>query len=176
MRLYVELTGSSTAVDEAPADEPLVDALAALSRSLVGVTVRTLGALDVDLTMSQYQILVLLASSGPVRVVDLATTLHVHPSTVTRACDRLARRGLVARRTGESDRRVSWLSLTIAGRDLVGEVVGRRSAEIRRLVAVTGIAPDVELVGSLEALVTAAGEPDERQWRQGWEQCVAALS
>lgn len=175
MRLYVEPTGSSTAVDEPQVDEPLVDALAALCRSLVGVTVQTLDALDVDLTMSQYRILVLLVSPGPVRVVDLATSLHVHPSTVTRACDRLVRRGLVARRTGESDRRVSWLSLTVAGRDLVGEVVRRRSAEIRRLVAVTGTAPDVGLIGVLEALVAAAGEPDERQWRQDWESCGGAM-
>lgn len=174
MRLYVEPMGSSTAVDERQVDEPLVDALAALCRSLVGVTVRTLDALDVDLTMSQYRILVLLVSGGPVRVVDLATSLHVHPSTVTRACDRLARRGLVTRRTGESDRRVSWLSLTVAGRDLVGEVVRRRSAEIRRLVAVTGTAPEVGLIGTLEALVAATGEPDERQWRQDWERCGGA--
>ncbi|ABP54861.1 MarR family winged helix-turn-helix transcriptional regulator [Salinispora tropica] len=176
MRLYVEPTGSSTAVDEPQVDDPLVDALAALCRSLVDVTVHTLDARDVDLTVSQYRILALLVSQGPVRVVDLATTLHVHPSTVTRACDRLVRRELVARRTGESDRRVSWLSLTVAGRELVSEVDRRRSAEIRRLVAVTGLAPDAELVGALEALVTAAGEPDERQWRQGWERRVDVAS
>jgi len=40
MRLYVEPTGSSTAVDEPQVDDPLVDALAALCRSLVDVTAR----------------------------------------------------------------------------------------------------------------------------------------
>ncbi|MER7459278.1 MarR family transcriptional regulator [Micromonospora sp. NPDC126480] len=164
MRLYVEPTQPSTAAGEA-----LVDALAALSRSLVGITVRTLGALDVELTMSQYRTLVLLASRGPVRVVDLAAALHVHPSTVTRTCDRLVRRGLVARQAGERDRRVSLLSLTAAGRDLVGEVVRLRTTELRRLVAATGLRADGGLVASIEALVAAAGEPDERQWRRHWE-------
>ncbi|WP_422733434.1 MarR family winged helix-turn-helix transcriptional regulator [Micromonospora sp. WMMD558] len=167
MRLYVEPAESPTAVDEG-----LVDALAALSRSLVGITVRSLGVLDVDLTMSQYRTLVLLASRGPVRVVDLAVALQVHPSTVTRTCDRLVRRGLVARRPGESDRRVSWLSLTTAGKDIVGAVIQHRTAEIRRLVATTGVRAGGGLRESVEALVAAAGEPDERQWRRHWERCA----
>ncbi len=169
VRLYVEPTEHSTA------DDALVDALAALSRSLVGITVRTLGALDVDLTMSQYRTLVLLASRGPVRVVDLAAALHVHPSTVTRTCDRLVRRGLVDRRAGERDRRVSWLSLTPAGKGLVGEVIRQRAAELRHLVAATGTRPDGRLVESIEALVAAAGEPDERQWRWHWERSAVTL-
>lgn len=169
VRLYVEPATPSTAVDEA-----LVDALAALSRSLVGLTVRTLGALDVELTMSQYRTLIVLASRGPVRVVDLAAALHVHPSTVTRTCDRLVRRALVTRQPGESDRRVSWLRLTVAGRDLVGEVVRHRTAEIRRLVAATGMRPGSATVESIEALVAAAGEPDERQWRRHWERSATS--
>ncbi|MDM4719061.1 MarR family transcriptional regulator [Micromonospora sp. WMMA1363] len=168
MRLYVEPTELPPAVEA----EALVDALAALSRTLVGITARTLAALEVDLTTSQYRTVVVLASRGPLRVVDLAAALHLHPSTVTRACDRLVRRGLVVRRAGETDRRVSWLSLTDSGRDLVGEVIRHRTDEIRRLVTTIGRRPGSGTVESIEALVTAAGEPDERQWWRRWERCT----
>ncbi|PZF90084.1 MarR family winged helix-turn-helix transcriptional regulator [Micromonospora deserti] len=168
MKLYVGAEEPSTAGDAA-----LVDALAALSRALVGVTAGALTTVDVDITLSQYRALVVLASRGPLRTVDLAVALHVHPSTVTRACDRLVRRGLVARRQGESDRRVSWLGLTESGKTLVGEVMRQRRAELRRLVRATGVAATSDPVGLLEALVAAAGEPDELRWWRHWERCTS---
>ncbi|MFC0506469.1 MarR family winged helix-turn-helix transcriptional regulator [Micromonospora costi] len=167
MDLYVPSPATS-----AGGDRDLVDGLAALSRALVGITARTLGTLDADVTLSQYRTMVVLASRGPLRTVDLAAALHIHPSTVTRTCDRLVRRGLVGRHPGAADRRVSWLALTEEGKALVGEVMRRRTAQIRDLVrgaetaAVGGVA---ELV---EALVVASGEPTERQWWQRWERCA----
>ncbi|MFC0098866.1 MarR family winged helix-turn-helix transcriptional regulator [Micromonospora marina] len=163
MELYVP--------DEAQATDPdsaLVDGLAALSRVMVGLTARTLAGLGTELTLSQHRAMVLLAARGPLRTVDLATAIDVHPSTVTRTCDRLVRRGLVARRQGTTDRRVAWLTLTEAGRDLVGEVVRGRAGRIRELVRAAepvSAATAVELIG---ALVAAAGEPTEDQWWRRW--------
>ncbi|TDC40572.1 MarR family transcriptional regulator [Micromonospora sp. 15K316] len=153
----------------------LVESLSALSRALVGITTRTLASLDADLTLSQYRAIVVLASHGPLRTVDLAAALHVHPSTATRTCDRLVRRGLVARHQKETDRRVSWLGLTPGGKELVGEVMRRRAAQIRELVD----SPETGAAGNLaelvEALAVAAGEPTERQWWQRWERCTEAV-
>jgi DNA-binding MarR family transcriptional regulator len=129
MDLYVHPPRTSTG-----ADARLVDSLAALSRALVGITARTLADLDVDVTLNQLRTIVVLASRGPLRTVDLAAALHVHPSTVTRTCDRLTRRGLVVRHQGATDRRVTWLALTESGKDLVGEVMRRRAAHIRDLL------------------------------------------
>lgn len=150
-------------------DEDLVDGLAALSRALVGITARSLAILDVEVALSQYRTLVVLASCGPLRTVDLAAALHVHPSTATRTCDRLIRRDLVARQHGSSDRRVALLTLTGAGKTLVGDVMRHRTQEIRRLVQTVGTEPrtTAELINSL---VIAAGEPTEAQWWRHWEQ------
>ncbi|WP_431932223.1 MarR family winged helix-turn-helix transcriptional regulator [Micromonospora sp. RP3T] len=163
MELYVPPDAPATGPEAA-----LVDGLAALSRVLVGFTARTLAGLDTELTLSQYRTMVLLAARGPLRTVDLATALEVHPSTATRTCDRLVRRGLVARRQGTTDRRVAWLTLTEAGRDLVGEVVRGRTERIRDLVRAADavrLATGADLMG---ALVAAAGEPTEDTWWRTW--------
>ncbi|MFI6159081.1 MarR family winged helix-turn-helix transcriptional regulator [Micromonospora haikouensis] len=156
---------------EAPVTGPesaLVDGLAALSRVIVGFTARTLAGLDTELTLSQHRTMVLLAARGPLRTVDLATTLEVHPSTATRTCNRLVRRGLVARRQGTTDRRVAWLTLTEAGRDLVGEVVRGRTGRIRDLVRSAGAARAATGTELVNTLVAAAGEPTEEQWWRSW--------
>ncbi|GFJ91788.1 hypothetical protein Prum_054300 [Phytohabitans rumicis] len=71
----------------------VIDGLLGVSRVLVGLTARSLGELDADVTLVQTRALVLLASRGPQRTVDLAVELNVAPSTVTRMCDRLVRKG-----------------------------------------------------------------------------------
>ncbi|MEV4808960.1 MarR family winged helix-turn-helix transcriptional regulator [Micromonospora avicenniae] len=150
----------------------LVESLAALSRTLVGITTRTLATLDVEVTLSQYRAIAVLASRGPLRTVDLAAALHVHPSTATRTCDRLVRRGLVARHPDATDRRVSWLGLTTGGKELVGEVTRRRTDQIRELVRDRRTESARDLAELVEALVVAAGDPTERQWWQQWERCT----
>lgn len=157
------------------ADDRLVDGLSALSRALVGLTARTLGSLDAEVTLPQYRTLVLLASHAPLRTVDLASSLGVHPSTVTRTCDRLVRRDLVARRQQPDDRRVAWLTLTEAGKMLVGDVMRRRTAEIRRLLTVADVGRSQTPAELINALVSAAGEPTEELWWQRWEQSNASL-
>ncbi|MEU4660165.1 MarR family transcriptional regulator [Micromonospora chalcea] len=160
---------------EAPPAGPesaLVDQLAALSRVTVGFTAQTLAGLDTELTLSQYRTMVLLAARGPLRTVDLATVLRVHPSTATRTCDRLVRRDLVARRRGTTDRRVAWLTLTGAGRDLVGKVVRGRTDRIRDLVRAADAARATNAADLIAALVTAAGEPTEDQWWRAWADSV----
>ncbi|MDG6110480.1 MarR family transcriptional regulator [Dactylosporangium aurantiacum] len=99
-------------------DDGLVDALLSVSRAMVALAARNLSQLDADVTLQQYRTLVILASSGPQRSVDLARQLNIAPSTVTRMCDRLTRRHLIRRFHREDDRRPVWLCLTEAGKDL----------------------------------------------------------
>jgi DNA-binding MarR family transcriptional regulator len=101
----------------------VTDALLALSRVLVGIAARTLASLDEDVTLPQFRVLILLASRGPQRAVDLAGELGVTASTATRMCDRLVRKGFAARHVRPDDRRAAWIGLTSAGRDLVGQVM-----------------------------------------------------
>jgi DNA-binding MarR family transcriptional regulator len=156
--------GSATDVD----DGSVVDDLLALARLLVALTARTLADLDTDLTVPQYRMLVVLAAHGALRTAAVAAELRLHPSTVTRTCDRLVKRGLIHRQHGHEDRRAVWLRLTEAGRDLVGDIMRHRAREVRRLVtagASTGGSTPDELV---RAVVAASGEPTEADWWRCW--------
>jgi DNA-binding MarR family transcriptional regulator len=146
----------------------VVEALLAASRALVGVAARSLAGMDADVTLSQLRTLVVLASRGPQRAVDVAAELGVNPSTGTRMCDRLVRKGLVRRARATGDRRVVRLSLTPAGRDLVAEVTRRRRAELTRMVAAIPTRSHAELVEILYAVSAAAGEPQEADWWIAW--------
>lgn len=153
--------------------DAVIDPLAALGRLLVGITARILATLDVDVTLSQYRTIVVLATCGPQRTVDLAAELQVHPSTVTRTCDRLIRRGIVHRHHRQLDRRVSWLALSEHGKDLIGQVMLRRAAEIGRLLEGIPI-DDVESIARLlDALVTRGGELPEPLWWRRWAESTA---
>ncbi len=149
-------------------DDELVDAVLGASRALVAVAARSLVHVAEDVTLAQYRVLVELAARGPQRLVDLATALGVDPSTATRMCDRLVRKGLVSRRRASGDRRAVRVALAPPGRDLVVEVTRSRRAE---LAAVLARLPDDDqrpVLAALRAFASAAGELPEQEWSLGW--------
>jgi DNA-binding MarR family transcriptional regulator len=145
-----------------------VQALMLASRAFVGLTARSLAGIDGDVTLPQFRALVVLAVRGPQRSVDIAEELRVNPSTGTRMCDRLVRKGLVRRLRSTSDRRVVRLRLTRAGHDIVEQVMTRRREELVRLVAATADLWQPVVTKALCAFAEAAGEPDEHDWWLGW--------
>jgi DNA-binding MarR family transcriptional regulator len=154
----------------------VTDALVALSRVLVGIAARTLGSLDDEVTLPQYRTLILLVSRGPLRAVDLAQELDVTPSTATRMCDRLLRKGLVARHERPADRRSSWVALTDTGRDLIGEIMRRRREALADLVGDLSLTRPVAFAAVVNALVEAAGDLPDSQWWKLWAQSVPTSS
>jgi DNA-binding MarR family transcriptional regulator len=146
----------------------VVDGLMATARLLVSLTARSLGNEETNVTLPQLRTLVILASSGPRRVIDLAADLGVQPSTATRMCDRLVRKGFVARQERPDDRRVAWMALDRAGRGLVATIMEHRRRYLAELVASVEL-PDPEgFAAALESLATAAGELPEPQWQERW--------
>src|SRR5437773_1804921 len=109
------------ATRENPPDAAVVDAVLSASRALIAVATRSLGAAAEETTIAQYRALVVLASRGPQRIVDLAAALDVAPSTAGRMCDRLARKGLIRRHRARADRRAVLVSVTAAGRLVVDQ-------------------------------------------------------
>ncbi len=118
-------------VEEHLVDEAAVDAVLTASRALVAVATVSLGAAAEDTTIAQYRALVVLASRGPQRMVDLAAALGVTASTAGRMCDRLVRKGLIRRQRARADRRAVQVSITPAGRQVVDQATARR----RELIA-----------------------------------------
>jgi hypothetical protein len=83
-------------------------------------------------------------------------------------CNRLVRKGLVARQERPDDRRVAWITLTAAGRDLVGEATRRRRERLAELVAGLTMTRPLAFASVLNAMVEGAGEVPDRQWWQQW--------
>src|SRR5215468_10659263 len=150
------------------APDDLVDTVLAASRALVAVAARSLAAAGDEVTLPQYRALVVLAASGPQGTADLADALAVNPSTATRMCDRLVRKGLVRRHRQAGDRRTVRIALTAAGRDLVAEVSRRRRAELTRLLGALPPQEHEPVIAAFRAFAAAAGELPQPGDALGW--------
>jgi DNA-binding MarR family transcriptional regulator len=153
-------------VREHPADAAAVDAVLTASRSLIAVATRSLGAAAEETTIAQYRALVVLASRGSQRMVDLAEALGVAPSTAGRMCDRLVRKGLIRRHRARADRRAVLVSITAAGRQVVDQATARRRALIADILAKLPAGQQHAVAEALAAFADAAGEVPDSQWPQ----------
>ena len=146
------------------ADEAAVDAVLTASRSLVAVATMSLGAAAEDTTIAQYRALVVLASRGPQRMVDLAAALAVTPSTAGRMCDRLLRKGMIRRHRDRADRRAVQVSITPAGRQVVDQATARRRELIAAILAKLPSRQQPAIANALQAFARAAGEVPDSLW------------
>jgi DNA-binding MarR family transcriptional regulator len=146
------------------ADEAAVDAVLTASRALIAVATRSLGAAAEETTIAQYRALVVLASRGPQRMVDLAAALDVTPSTAGRMCDRLLRKGLIRRHRARADRREVQVSITAAGRRVVEEATTRRRALLAEILGRLPAEEQAAVAAALEAFAAAAGEVPDSKW------------
>ena len=149
------------------ADEAAVDAVLTASRTLIAVATRSLGAAAEETTIAQYRALVVLASRGPQRMVDLAAALGVTPSTAGRMCDRLLRKGLIRRHRARADRREVQVSITAAGRRVLDEATTRRRALLAEILGRLTVREQAAVAAALEAFAAAAGEVPDRRWPAG---------
>jgi DNA-binding MarR family transcriptional regulator len=78
------------------------------------------------ITPSQLSALTSIAKHGELSLGELAAIERVAPPSMTRIAARLEEQALVGRRTDSSDRRVSRVVITDAGRELLAETRHRR--------------------------------------------------
>jgi DNA-binding MarR family transcriptional regulator len=151
-----------------PSDEEVTEAIVLASRAMVAVAERSVTGGPDDITLPQFRTLAVLHYGGTRRLADLAEALSVSPSTATRMCDRLVRKGLVSRTRDDLDRREVNLAITNPGRKVVHDVIDRRRDEVRQLLRSVpdGLRP--HLVNSLTLLAKAAGEAPQLHWGAGW--------
>lgn len=76
---------------------------------------------ETGLTGPQLWAIKVISEHSPIRVLDLARHLYLHPATVVGILDRLETRALVVRNRSREDRRVVWVELTDKGKHLVEE-------------------------------------------------------
>ena len=160
--------GSSSRKSANKETDDLADAVLIASRVLVAVAARSLAEEEV-ISLPQYRALVVLATRGPQRPVDLAEALGVDPSTATRMCDRLEGKSLITRRRDEGDRRVVVLAASASGRRLVDRVTRRRRNEIGQIVRAVEPKERPNLIRAFNMFGKAAGEVPEGDWQRSWE-------
>jgi DNA-binding MarR family transcriptional regulator len=131
-----------------------IEAFVRLVRASVGVTRELSTQLSEDhgLTINAYEALLLLARAPDSRMrrVDLANSLLLTASGVTRLLDGLERDGLVGREACDSDRRVTYAVLTEAGRRKLHVASKSHTRQIRELL---GSQYDADELAQLAALL-----------------------
>lgn len=152
--------------DGGVSDDQLVEAVLNASRAMVLLTEDSIRQMNDDVTLTQYRTLVVL-SSGPCRLADLADAMTVNPSTATRMCDRLVRKRLIARSRDQLDRREVGLSLTPEGESLVRAVSERRRDLVRSMLRDVPAGQRSALVESLNMLSRAVGPAPAPSWSAG---------
>jgi DNA-binding MarR family transcriptional regulator len=136
---------SGTDLDDA------ASAAIAASRALVGVAVRSLAAIDAEITLTQYRALVLLRTRGALNVGTLAQAKE-----------------LITRMPSPQSRREVSIALSPTGRTLVDTVTKRRRRELERILGNVDTRERRQIVDAFELFARAAGEAPDDAWKLGW--------
>src|SRR5215218_8761435 len=154
---------SQVSSEQTTADVAAVEVWGRLLRGHAGATRQLSVALQAEhgLTINDYEALLLLsrAEENSLRRIDLASKLVLTASGVTRMLDGLEREGLVAKRTCDSDARVSYAVLTDAGREKLEQAACSHVAEIRALLEERYSCDELATLTELLSRLPGASEP-----------------
>jgi DNA-binding MarR family transcriptional regulator len=115
------------------------------------------------LTINDYEALLVLSRTeeGHMRRVDLARTLMLTPSGVTRLLDGLEEAGLVESVPCPSDKRVTYAAITDAGREKVGEASSAHNGSIQALLGEHLSQKEIDTVAAILGKLPGVAEGDE---------------
>lgn len=110
------------------------------------------------LVVSEFGTLEVLYHKGDLPVGDVSERVLLTSGSMTHVIDKLERRGLLARRRCSEDQRITYLTITPAGRALMTAIFPAHAEAIRRATA--GLGPDEKriLVSLLKRLGLAAAD------------------
>ena len=142
----------------------VISELLDLSRVLVGIAVYSINAVPIDITVTQYRLLAVVASAGPRTIGDVAALLGVAQSNASRHCDRLERLELLRRTRSAEDGRVVLVDLTDSGREVVDLVTAVREREIGKVVEQMSALDSQAAVAAVRSFNSAAARLDAHPW------------
>jgi MarR family 2-MHQ and catechol resistance regulon transcriptional repressor len=93
------------------------------------------GIEETGISDTDFRVLEALVHKGPLPVNTIGPKVHLTPGSISVAVDRLLEKGLVSRAESPDDRRVRIVALTRNGKDLIGPIFRKHSAEIGRVFA-----------------------------------------
>ena len=115
------------------------------------------------LTINDYEALLVLsrAEDGRLKRVELARSLMLTPSGITRLLQGLEDAGLVERAACDSDLRVTYAQLTDAGRDKLEAAAGSHMAAIRALFEEHFARDEIDAIAEMLGKLPGVGDGDE---------------
>lgn len=146
-----------------------VDAVMLAAQGLVAVIAASFAAVEEQVTVPQWRVLVLAREHATLTLPMVAAELGVHSSNATRICDRLVVAGFLDRRENPGDRRQVHLRLTQQGRDLLALVLGHRRTSVEAVLTRMGPAERASVADAMlsfgrSAQDVLAGQPAARAW------------
>ncbi len=97
------------------------------------------GALTAQgLGLSDFMVLEVLLHKGPLPISAIGEKVLLASASMTSAIDRLEKRGLVDRRSCNSDRRLRYVDLTDCGKAFIEEIYARHEVDLERVSAALG--------------------------------------
>jgi MarR family 2-MHQ and catechol resistance regulon transcriptional repressor len=87
------------------------------------------------LGISDFMVLEVLLHKGPLTISAIGEKVLLASASMTSAIDRLEKRGLVTRRSCNSDRRIRLVELTDSGRVLIEEIYARHEKDLEIVTA-----------------------------------------
>ncbi|MBM3156412.1 MAG: MarR family transcriptional regulator [Chloroflexi bacterium] len=121
--------------------------------------------LQLDLTMPQLKVILLLFLSGPTRMSEIATALDVSLATATGVVDRLVERDTVMRESLPEDRRVVLCRLSDKGQKMIGGLWQLARDRTKELLEAVDSSQLTLITEALDALLQA-GETELQQGRR----------
>lgn len=118
-------------------------------------------AKTLGVTGPQRLVVRLLGQSPGLPARDIASTLGIHPSTLTGVLARLEKQGLIRREIDEADRRRSRFELTSAGKRIDRERKGTVEAAVRRAMARANTSVITGTTAMIDLLVTELERDDD---------------
>jgi DNA-binding MarR family transcriptional regulator len=159
MRQREQDVATKTSVDELVAFE-------LATRDLVGVALRSVD--QVEVSLPQFRLLMVLQQSGRSTSTECAKALGVVGSSVTRLADRLHASGHLLRGADPLNRSVVTLELTTQGRKLVRQVTARRRRELSRVLDRIDPAERAACATVLRTLHERFGDDDQHNSMPLW--------
>jgi DNA-binding MarR family transcriptional regulator len=111
-----------------------------------------------ELTLTQLSCLATIGREGPLPLGELAGRENLSPPFITKIVTKLEEDGLVGRAAVAQDRRVSLVSVTPAGRELLDQIRSARTMYLNQRLASLSPKEQADLAAALPLLERLAGE------------------
>lgn len=123
------------------------------------------GAITAEgLGLSDFMVLEVLLHKGPLTISAIGEKVLLASASMTSAIDRLEKRGLVLRRSCNSDRRIRFVDLTDGGKAFIEEIYARHEKDLESVTAGLSDAERTTLYEGLKkvGLAAKAAVPTQR--------------